>query len=43
MYDTAVEKKIQCMMAVELPVVMVDTFEYDVQGEREGDIPVVLL
>jgi hypothetical protein len=37
------EEKIQCMMAVELLVVMVDTFENDVEGEGEEDIPVILL
>jgi hypothetical protein len=31
------------MMAVELLVVMVDMFENDVEGEGEGDIPVILL
>jgi hypothetical protein len=31
------------LMAVELPVVMVDSFENNVEGEGEGDIPVILL
>jgi hypothetical protein len=31
------------MMAVELPVVMVIAFGNDVEGEGEGDIPVILL
>jgi hypothetical protein len=30
-------------MAVQLPVVMVDSFENDVEGEGDGDIPVILL